>query len=226
MLDWVTTPLLHEEVSAMLDLTTTIIHHDLFRVLPCCLCGAEWEERWVGVALVARGRALGDLCPRCLGFTPKTAIKRLRDFGERLKTLGGQMQECLMLPLPQVPPLGSVDAIQAETARVKERTVQMREIGQQLRDANAQCWALTRQSLAQLAKLQQELQRCFELKGETEGLALLEDGLSRLETWPTRLAEPIRIERACFAQLNDTMSDLEVRRSVDDRYYKFLYQAA
>ena len=80
----------------MFDLSTTIVHHDLYRVIPCCLCGAEWEEQWVSVALLIQGKGtLGDLCPRCLVTTPKSRAHRLHELGQRLGNFTAQVQEYL-----------------------------------------------------------------------------------------------------------------------------------
>jgi hypothetical protein len=68
-------------------LSTEILGHSQLRTVPCCLCGVSWEERLVGVALVAGLAVLGDLCPRCLSREPADASARLKarlacDLGE------------------------------------------------------------------------------------------------------------------------------------------------
>jgi hypothetical protein len=60
------------------DLSTEILGHSRLRTVPCCLCGVAWEERLVGVALVAGLAVLGDLCPRCLRRGPADASARLK----------------------------------------------------------------------------------------------------------------------------------------------------
>jgi hypothetical protein len=217
----------------MFDVTTAILHHDLYRVVPCCLCGAEWEEQWVSVALVVKERPLGDLCPRCLGSVPKTAARRVHEFGKRLQAVYGQMREYLTQPLPQMPPMGNVEEIKAATAKVQERAAQLRALGQQQREITAQRFGFSRQSLSQLTKLQQDLSRLFlDLRrqgmplGEGQELVALETSLSQLEHWPTKLAEVIKLERSYYRQQFREASDHEIRRTVDDRYFQFLTQPA
>jgi hypothetical protein len=55
-----------------------LLNHSLMRTVPCCLCGSEWEELLVGVALVVGPAVAGDLCPRCLSREPADAAARLR----------------------------------------------------------------------------------------------------------------------------------------------------
>jgi CheY-like chemotaxis protein len=218
----------------MFDLTTSIIHHDLYRVIPCCLCGAEWEEQWVSVALLVQGeRQLGNLCPRCLASTPKARASRVRELGQRLASMHSQVRDCLTQPLPQVPPPGNVEALQAQAALMRERTDRMRAATQQWRETNAQYWGVTRQSLAHLAKLHQELHRLLSETrrlgapvSEGQELAVLENSLVRLDHWPTKLAEVIQLERNCYRQQFTDPTEHAIRRAVDDRYYHFLAQSA
>jgi hypothetical protein len=79
---------LHPKGKIMDGLSTEILGHSQLRTVPCCLCGVSWEERLVGVALVAGLAVLGDLCPRCLSREPADASARLKDLGAELRVSG------------------------------------------------------------------------------------------------------------------------------------------
>jgi hypothetical protein len=218
----------------MNDLSTRIIHHDLYRLIPCCLCGAEWDEQWVGVTLFVREQPLGDLCPRCLNRSPQEGARRMRDLYQRLAHLYVQTRELLTASPPSKMLPDTVEELQAEAARVRERTEQLRNITKQRRALATEFHTISAQTQAQLLKLQMDFRRLREALrwsgGGTETdlpeVEVLEHGLVQLEHWPTKLAQVIQAERACFLQQVTGMEELFVRRAVDDRYHQFLASPA
>jgi hypothetical protein len=74
------------------DIRVEILQHGEYRAAACCLCGAEWDENLLAVALFTGGQLLGDLCPRCLSRTPGEAASaptgRLLQVAKGLKGMG------------------------------------------------------------------------------------------------------------------------------------------
>lgn len=208
----------------MTELTTGIVYHDQYRTIPCCLCGEEWEEEWVGVALFVQNQAVGDLCPRCLSRPPQEGARRLHELCRRLRDLCRRSEENLAQAGPRLPLPADPEALRAEAARVREITAQTRALTALRRAISVEFQVFRQHTQAQLAKLHVDLLRVqAEARSATEPPDVpLEALLSQMDQWPTRLAQVIQAERACFLQQCADEGGYFVRRAVDDRYAQFL----
>lgn len=208
----------------MLNLTVKIVHHDLYRAVPCCLCGAEWEEQWVGVTLMVQDQALGDLCPRCLSQKPQRGAQRFHELHSKLDDLYFRTREHLLRAQLKGPLPITAEELTDQAARVRESTEQLRTLAQQRRAVSAELFGITRQTQTQLLKLQADLQRLMNgaKPADAQGVEVLEQSLLRLESWPIKLGQVLQAERTCFLQQFGGMEELFVRRAVDDRYHHFL----
>jgi len=103
---------------AMVDdsfLSAVLSEHGEYRAAPCFFCRSSWEERLVGVTLRRYDETLGNLCPRCLSYTPRQNAIWLREYGDALRQALADLNSSLSekTPLPH-----SIDEYRAATLEV------------------------------------------------------------------------------------------------------------
>lgn len=226
----------------MEGLRTELLVHSEVRTVPCCLCGSEWEEQLVGVALIAGQSILGDLCPRCLNRKPA-------DTAVQMKTL---VSELLGSPVEgALPPGAGPERLKYWTAQLRQWSdhllslaklacavsAELRAAVDKSRQERADNWATLRRTIAESRRLRSRSDVTLDARwepqggatpgvpwpaGETRGLLLLADRLAVMEQWDTTVEEVVEAERLTFRQRYGWFDDQLLERVVDNRYRDFL----
>ncbi|MFO0925470.1 MAG: hypothetical protein U0736_00295 [Gemmataceae bacterium] len=189
-----------------------LIPHGSYREVACCLCGKEWAEQLVGVALLYRARAVGDLCPRCLDRTPAESVAIL------FRALASTDA-----PTDGLPPadLGRrVEELLARSAAVQAVSRRVRQFSASQREESAQARGEVRRTIEELAANR----RLRTAPPDEDGLGWLIDltaQLAGLDGWPTTVNDVIRAERSAFLQ-RVALSESDLDRVVDARYREAL----
>lgn len=211
----------------MSSASTALLIHDENRVVPCLLCRTSWEERLVGVSLRNEEQVLGNLCPRCLTYSPRENAVWLQRYIEEFRLAiadwNGTLQNQVRLSQSQGDYRAEILKVIQSTARIQRMTALLRKGTRELKNQ----FSRTRRVLNQLR--QQACASSTEklsplLSGEfsrVDQLLSIAPHLLKLEKWQTTVEDLMDTERDMLVQ--KFVLDLrEVEALVERRYRGFL----
>jgi hypothetical protein len=223
-----------------MSLSTKILFHDRIRAISCCLCGRDWEEHWVSVALYAHGKKLGGMCPDCLRRQPRGVAARLRAQSDLLAQAllevnqstgapGESSEMSMQVAHVRAASMGMCAAAkqfldktgkEAQTL-AEERAVLQKDIG-----ISMQRRRLPKQGSADQIPIPSILTEHVEQAAmETTVLRTAAERLEHSGEWTTTLEALIAAEERCHRQRFPKRGAQAVHAAVRERYEQLLLEA-
>lgn len=187
-------------------LSTLLVCHPSRRTVTCCLCGAEWEEYYLSVALLDEGESLGTLCPRCLRRSPRETADRLAALSQELDALfrGRTGEEN---PLDQV-------------ARLLRECHRLRALSRDIRRTHFELRERLRVECSRLQMSPRDLWTAA--LPQPSAILELSQKLRASNAWSLTVEKVIAAERKHLECVFPGLDELSLSRVVDDRYREFL----
>ena len=229
-------------------LTTDVRVHDAFRSITCCLCGRQWDEQFVGVALLESEIALGSVCPQCLMQTPQTAATRIsghekdwRDLFDEVRRSSTEQPELQRLQEKITALAQRGTHLRSITTALLAKGLALQERARRLRQELTEQAAKAQHAVAESRRRREQpdeapsvqsptetadvLANLANRLGDAERLSIFSGELARMERWPTTVCDAVALERRCFLRHFPSLGDYALQRMVDDRYQAFLGQS-
>jgi hypothetical protein len=199
----------------MSDFSTHMRFHALVCDARCVLCGAVYQQLYVGAVLFEDDQAVGPVCPRCLSHPPARCAREAR---ERAAQLWDQAGEAAWDgALAQEKSARAREQVMADHAGREQGELRRAE-GRLAREAarrEGMAWPGPARPTAEPATVQEK-------EDGADLLDSLAEGVGLLPAWPTSLGALQDAERVAFQATFPTLPAEEVRRFVEARYDEFL----
>ncbi len=196
------------------EFSTHMRFHALVCDTRCVLCGAVYQQLYVGAVLFEGDRAVGPVCPRCLSLAPARCAREARERADRLWDQAGQA--AWDGALAQGESVGRREQAMADHA-ARERDALRRAEGRPAREEarrEGMVWPGPTGPAPEPATVQEK-------EDGADLLDSLADGIGLFPAWPTSLGELQGAERAAVQATFPTLTADDVRRFVEARYDAF-----